>query len=259
MDTGLTNAIAFLDLSKGFDTLNIQILLKRLTEIGVSPESLAWFESYLCERKQFVFVNKSISKVKTLHMGVPQGTVLGPIFFLIYVNDLPKSVSNGLVSMYADDTTIICNADNVNDLQDNINRCLHDVAIWFNSNRLVVNASKSNFMLVGTHQKLASIESSLDVRINDCKLQECTSAKLLGVILDQHLSFDEHVIHLCKKIAPRIGIIHRLRRILPINALNTIYITCIQSLMDYCLSVYGNTTNKNKSIVQKLQIDLLEQ
>ena len=133
--------------------------------------------------------------------------------------------------MYADDIGTICSENTFSDLQDNINNCLYEVASWFNENHLVVNASKSNFMLVGTRQKLSSIQYPFEVYVNNTKLQECNTAKLLGVILDQHLCFDHHVKYLCDRVSPKIGLLHRLRRILPIEALNTIYITCLYYLL----------------------------
>ena len=155
--------------------------------------------------------------------------------------------------MYADDTTLVCSGNSITELQGNINECMDNVMSWFNSNHLVVNATKSNFMLVGTRQKLTSIGNDISVVINGNLLQQCTSAKLLGVMLDPYLSFDDHILYLRSKIAPKIGFIHRLRRLLPQASLNAVYVTCIQSLIDYCLTVYGNCTAKNRLALQRLQ------
>ena len=110
-------------------------------------------------------------------MGVPQGTVLGPILFLVYVNDLPKCVQDAKIAMYADDTTVICHADNTLDLQERMNKHLNDIHNWIEKNRLIINVSKSNVLLIGSHQKVTK-DSNFIVSIKNQKLPLCDSAKL---------------------------------------------------------------------------------
>ena len=239
-----------MDLSKGFDSLNIEILLYKLSCYGIPNE---WFSSYLNQRHQIVNCNNNLSNENVLSIGVPQGTVLGPILFLIYVNDLSSCVENALVIMYADDTTILCKGKTPLELQVNMESALHFVGTWLNKNRLVVNASKSNVMLVGSRQNVNAFADNVTIHLNDQILQNCTSAKLLGVVIDRHLSFDCHIAYIVQKVAPKIGLIHRLRQILPPKALNIVYLTAIQSSFDYCLTVYGNTSRKNVTILQRLQ------
>ena len=141
----------FIDLSKGFDTSNTEILLHKLKCLGIKDHSSNWFKSYLTHSEQIVSSNNALSQSNDLKMGVLQGTILGPILFLIYMN-----------GMYADDTTITCCGNTIDEACNKLNHCLSSISRWFTSNRLVINTDKSNFMIIGTPQKIKSFtEESL--------------------------------------------------------------------------------------------------
>ena len=140
----------FLDISKGFDSLNTDILIQKLTSHGVSDSSISWFKSYLTGRNQIVKFNNISSQTNTVQLGVPQGTVLGPILFLIYVNDLSAFVKDAFITMYADDSSIVATGNSVAEASSNLNMSLNKISQWFTRNRLLINASKSNVMVIGT-------------------------------------------------------------------------------------------------------------
>ena len=138
-------------------------------------------------------------------------------------------------------------------LQHNLQLSLNQTADWFNSNRLVVNASKSSTMIITTPYNITNICKPLSLKINDATLEHNTSSKLLGIMIDQTLKWDTHVKYICKKINPKIGLIHRLRKILPTKVLSTLYLTLIQPHIDYCISVWGACALKYINLIQQLQ------
>ena len=210
---------------------------------------MTWFKSYLTNRSQLVRIGQNISALKPVTTGVPQGTVLGPIFFLIYINDLDSSIIDALFVKYADDATIVCTGNTVEQAQTKLTTCLNSVSNWFNENRLIVNASKSNLLPISTLHKIKYIHSEIYICMY-VKLQNCDTGKVSGVYIDETLSFNHHIDYLTKKISPKIGLLHRLRYILPKNS---VYLATIQPLFHYGLTVWGNSTKKNLMAIQRLQ------
>ena len=242
----------FLDISKGFDTLKTEILLHKLCRHGVRNESNAWFQSYLSNRNQIVNVNNKKSYVNRVHMGVPQGTVLGPLLFLVYVNDISSSIPDTFLSMYADDSSAVVNGTTVHEAVVKLNICLNKLSHWFEVNRLVINTSKSAVMIFGT-KNTTRLAQNLNVTFNNNTLQQVHHTKILGIVIDENLSFKDHIEYLEKKISPKIAVIHRLRHLLPSDCLNKIYLAIIQSIFDYCLTVWGNSSKQNLMSIQRLQ------
>ena len=174
LDLGKLVGLAFIDLKKAFDTVDHEILCQKLVHYGVQQRELAWFRSYLCNRKQFCRVNSVSSKIEGIDVGVPKGSCLGPLLFLIYINDLPQAVQNSAVSMDAEDTSLCYQFSDINVLNEAINNDLKQLDTWLQSNKLSLNVAKTNSMLVSTKQKhniLKSRNEDLDLKIRDNELE----------------------------------------------------------------------------------------
>ena len=252
IENGNINITVYLDLTKGFDIVSHEILFSKLAKYGIINTALEWFSSYLSDRTQRVKCNNDISSSLPVSMGVPQGTILGPILFLILVNDFPNCIKNGKCIMYADDTTILCSAKDEIDLKRKINDCMDEALKWFKKNRLLVNINKSNFMIISSKRKVDEI-SDINVDVNDYCLNKCDETKLLGVMIDSYLSWQPHVEYLYSKIVPKIGLLHRLRQTVTSDILNIIYLSIIQAYFDYCITIWGSCSKTLLCSVQKLQ------
>ena len=252
INKGEINILTMLDLSKGFDVINRDILLYKLSKYGVSESSLNWFASYLSERYQYVCVNQNNSEMVPVKSGVPQGTVLGPILFLIYMNDFDTICDREFTTIYADDISTGCHSKTSFELELQMNKHLSNIGSWFQDNRLIISPNKSNFMLIGSRH---AIDNTPDIKIslNGINIKRSHSSKLLGIYVDETLNFKENTHHLVSKISNKIGILHRLRQVLPQKALNQIYLTSIQPLFDYCITVWGPSSKTNVNTIQRLQ------
>ena len=192
----LSTLAVYVDFSKCFDTLNRDILLKKLAKYGIRGIPLELFKSYLDERYQAVKVNNVVSDFKLINAGVPQGSVLGPILYLIYVNELPYISDQFSTCLFADDTTLIFQSSNKYDL---FKKCDYGVNLfhsWCCANRLSINVSKSNLMLFSNG--LTSLDIA-DIYMRNIKIEYASSTKFLGVIIDDKLKFNLHINEITKK------------------------------------------------------------
>ena len=250
IDKGSVNAVVFLDLKKAFDTVDHHILLSKLYEYGVRGTSYHWFRSYLDNRKQKCFVNGSLSNSQSLTCGIPQGTILGPLLFLIYINDLPNCLSISKPRMYADDTHLTFASNCVDTINEVLNRDLAKVNEWLIANKLTLNASKTEFMLIGSRQRLCTFDKSPSLSIDDKSIKHVSSTKSLGVHIDENLSWNVHIETIAKKIASGLGALKRCRRFVPQSTLHSVFNALIQPHFDYCSVVWGHC---NKTLFDKLQ------
>jgi hypothetical protein len=253
INNNLINGVIMLDLSKGFDTICTEILIKKLQKYGITGNSLTWFQSYLSNRTQFVRHDNKISTPRKINIGVPQGTILGPILFLIYMNDLPNNVTSSLAILYADDTTFPDSAPTYEELQTKLNNTLTEASHWFHKNRLIINISKSSLLLISTRYNLEKVPSDFIVKLDGTPLPIVTCTKLLGVVIDSTLTWDKHIEYICNKLSPRVGMLHRLRLVIPLEYLTLVYTTMVQSVLDYCITVWGNSPKKYFSLAQRIQ------
>ena len=188
--------LVFIDLKKAFDTVDHDILCKKLSHYGVQHRELSWFKSYLTNRKQFCRVNGVDSDFGDIEVGVPQGSCLGPLLFLIYINDLPQAVRDSTVSMFADDTSICHQSNDLTQLTEAIYNDLRQLDTWLQGNKLSLNVAKTHAMLVCTKQKHATLKSQnedLKLKIRENELQVVEKTKYIGVQIDCSLDWKEQI------------------------------------------------------------------
>ena len=206
MESGKTPVTLFIDLSKAFDTLSFDILLQKLNYYGIAGVNLKLMANYLRNRKQYVVFNNHNSEITDIRCGVPQGSILGPLFFSICINDLKNASNKCKFLMYADDTTIYFNIEdfNTNNLEAEINKELEQVNTWLKVNKLSLNVGKTKMMIF--HRKRKHIPE-LKVLIDGCNIECVNSFNFLGIMLDQGLSWNNHVDLVKKKVSKVIGIL----------------------------------------------------
>ena len=198
MESGKTLVTLFIDLSKAFDTLSFDILLKKLNYYGIAGVNLKLMANYLRNRKQYVVFNNHNSEITDIRCGVPQGSILGPLFLSICINDLKNASNKCKFLMYADDTTIYFNIEDfdTNNLEAEINKELEQVNTWLKVNKLSLNVGKTKIMIF--HGKRKHI-SELKVLIDGCNIECVSSFNFLGIMLDQGLFWNNHVDLVLKK------------------------------------------------------------
>ena len=187
IDDGYLCGVCFLDIEKCFDSINHKILLQKLKYYGLDTMSLEWFQNYLYDRSQCVRVNNISSEKNPCYVGVPQGSILGPLLFLLYVNDLPQYVQNHNCNIFAGDTIIHSVGSNAEDISSKLQGTLDTIMPWYMSNRLSINVNKSAVMLIG---KPSQIQDDVDIKINDIRIEQVQSMKYLGIYIDNRLSWD---------------------------------------------------------------------
>ncbi len=210
----------YLDLSKAFDTLNHEILLDKLAYYGINGLALKLMESYLSNRKQYVEIEGVESDMLTIQTGVPQGSILGPLLFIIYINDIANSSDLFHLIVYADDTTIsgslniLSQQAETGELNNVINTELTKINDWLKVNKLSLNIGKTKFMIFHTPQKRKI--PKLDLRINNTSIEQVRYFDFLGIVLNENLNWTDHINKISNKISRNIGVINRIKHFVPI-------------------------------------------
>lgn len=240
LDQNKKCAILSLDLCKAFDTVNHDILIGKLFDIGIRGKINCWFESYLKERKQFVKIGNSRSSSKIITCGVPQGSILGPVLFLIYINSMPKLKLKGTIKLFADDTTIVYFADSITEIRCNITYDLEILYNWLQSHKLTLNLNKSSYMFINKQQ---TNEKFNCITLNNRTIVYTKTIKFLGLHIDENLNWRKHIEYLRKYISPLIGILFKIRNCIPLKFLKNIYFSLVHSKIQYLISIWGSTNN----------------
>ena len=254
VDKGLLNGVIFIDLKKAFDTIDHEIILQKLAKYGVDQDALKWFKSYLTNRLQRCYVNNHLSSVSPLNCGVPQGSIIDPLLFLIYINDLPNCLSLGSPRMYADDTNVTFAASDMLGLETQINTELKNINLWLRANKLSLNVAKTEFMAINSRQKLHSLnDKTINVNVEGVKINQTDHSKALGLNIDENLSWKEHINSVSKKVASSIGALKRIRPFISMHTAIKIYKGLIEPHFDYCIVVWDGLSQQLSEKLQKLQ------
>ena len=196
--------------------------MNKLDHYGIRGTALHWFHSYLSDRKQFVFHNGESSKLQSINCGVPQGSVLGPLLFLLYINDLPN-VSNILqLYLFADDTNIYYEANSLENLELIINRELKKLHMWLIVNRLSLNIDKTNFVVFHPFNKPLTQKITLKIQKN--AISEKDNVKYLGILIDSTLSWINHIDNISTKVSKSIGLLYKIRNFVDIKIIKALCI-----------------------------------
>ena len=212
-ETNQYTLAVLLDLSKAFDTINHEILLNKLNHYGIRGVALEWFRSYLTSRRQFVSYHGCTSASQTVTCGVPQGSVLGPLLFIIYTNDLPVSLEHSKSILFADDITLYHSHTDKAILRQSIEHDLKLLNDWFCSNKLSLNVPKTHFM-VFCPKKRNDISDLETLNLGDKSINRVNTAKFLGIYIDDELEWGEHIDHVANKLASGTYAINSAKKIL---------------------------------------------
>ena len=239
----------FIDLSKAFDTLNHTILLSKLRYYGLDESAISWFKSYLSDRKQYVQIDDIKSSIKDIETGVPQGSTLGPLLFIIYMNDI--SVSSTLLKsiLFADDTTLntvlsLFPSNNGMTTSNLINRELDKITEWLRANKLSLNAKKTKYMIFRYSQTPKRNIPNLDLVMDGKKIDKVDSFNFLGITIAETLSWNLQIEKVSIKMVKIVGVMNRIRNIVSSNILLKIYNSLILSHLHYGILCWGFSRNK---------------
>jgi hypothetical protein len=237
---------------KAFDTIDHTNVLHKLEFYGIRGITLEWFNNYLSNRTQFVKYQNAASDYENMTCGVPQGSVLGPLLFIIYVNDLPHCLNHNKSIQFADDTSIYASGKDIPELYANMNEDLHTLTDWFYANKLSLNVSKSNYMLFTKCRHSTADTYSLKIANEEIARTSCF--KLLGIHLDEKLQWSKHINTCHTKLISALYIITKMKDLLPLNTLKTLYYTLVYPHLNYGIILWGSAyqVHMNKlSLIQK--------
>ena len=241
----------FIDLQKAFDTVDHKVLLYKLFHYGIRGIENEWFKSYLSNRTQFVSINGTSSKEYNIDHGVPQGSVLGPLLFLIYINDLNKSLKYCSAVHFADDTALLHKNKSLEEMEKNVNYDLKNVNSWLIANKISLNANKTEMILFRNHRK--KINYNLEIKIGDEVIKMSDVVKYLGIYIDKHLNWKYHVQSTRTKLSRAVGMLAKIRHYVPKATLRTIYHSVFSSHLMYGSQIWGQNLDSNLDCIIRQQ------
>ena len=254
LDSGDIVIGVFLDLKKAFDTVDHNILLKKLYQYGIRGNLNKWFKNYLTNRSQYVLFNGITSDIKNVNCGVPQGSILGPLLFILYINDFSNVSDILYYVLFADDTNVFINGKDIHKLINTMQLELLKLYKWQLCNKLTLNISKTHFMVF---HRAKHKNYEVNIEINEMVIEQVKQTKFLGVIFDDTLDWSNHISYINSKIAKGVGIICRAKKYFTTKALIQLYNAFILPYLIYCVEVWGNALSIHLKPLLKLQNKIL--
>lgn len=249
MDNKHLVGAVMLDFSAAFDVIDYTLLIDKLQCYGFTSNALTWFTNYLSGRQQRVFFNGSYSKCNPINCGVPQGSCLGPLLYSIFTNDLPLGVRNVHTLMYADDTTLYSASTSEQAVTDTLNMALADIYKWIESNKLVLNISKTKAIVLGSRHMLCK-NPQLKLSIGSTDIEQVNTIKLLGVTIESSLSWSKHINNIVVKMGRGIGMTRKCSAFITPSIMKSVIHSLVLSHLEYCPVIWSSAT---KSDLKKLQ------
>ena len=261
IDNKKANFALFLDLKKAFDTVDHEILISKLVKYGITGNDNNCFKSYLTNRSQHCSIDDQVSDIVEIECGIPQGSCMGPLLFVIYLNDFEHCLEHSRANMYADNTEITISSNNQAELIEKAQAELSNIAKWMRINKLSLNPTKIEYMIIDHPRRRKKGESLPQLFINREKIKRVGNTKYIGVIVDDTLGWEEQYESVKKKVAGGLAGMKKLRDILPQSMLFQVCKALVKSYLRYADVVWGNLSNTKISALQRLQnraIDIIE-
>lgn len=252
IDKGDMVGALFIDFRKAFDLVDHTILLNKLSLYKFNQSAIQWFKSYLNFRQQAIQSVNGLTNFATVQSGVPQGSILGPTLFLIFINDLPLCFKKCSSDLYADDTTIHTHSRNIDVIEDTLQSEFGNTQTWGKKNKMNIHMKKTTCMLVGSRKRVND-SRPLNIHTNDTTIQSVTKQKLLGIYIDEHLSWSAHLDHLCSLISSKITLLRRLATYVPSHVQKVFYQGYILPYIDYGSVTWGSAPGTSIERLAKLQ------
>lgn len=251
MDRGRYVVAILFDLTRAFDSVDPVLLSEKIDSLGIRGSLNQWINSFLINRKIVVRVEEVISREFDVDLGTPQGSVLGPLIFMLYINDLPDNISVGKTFLYADDTCIVVSDTSLSELNSKIEIIFHEFNNWCNTNKLIVNHSKSVVIEFFNNHRKPSITR---VNFNNQMIDISENCKLLGTILDCNLAWADEIENICHKMQKACFMIHTLKNILTTKSLINVYYAYVYSILSYNVMVWGRAKDVGRVFILQKRI-----
>lgn len=261
LDNNNISTTVFFDLKKAFDTVNHKILITKLAHYGIRGIVNRWFQSFISNRYQYTQINNYQSPMEKIECGLPQGSKLSPILYLIYVNDIVNvdiGRKNELL-LFADDTCLSNTSNNIITLIEQTNENIEKLSKWFKANRLTLNLNKTKYILSHTKKHENEINNSnINLYIDGINIEKVSKYKYLGIIIDNKLTFRDHIDNICKKIKAKIPSIIKIKNKLTTYTKKVLYHAIFHSHLNYGSIIYGTSLASNIMIIKKLQNKIIK-
>ena len=235
----------FIDFKKAFDCVQYSVLLQKLKNMGFSQQTVQWMNDYLTDRKQKTYANGTTSDLNTITQGVPQGSILGPLLYILYANDIEQNILKSKVTFYADDTVIYASHKKPKIAMKKVQKDLNRLQKWCDKNGLFINPKKTKFMIV-SNRKFDFKNTKHVLKMNSEELQRVPTYTYLGITLDEHLSYEAHTKSIISKVSGKVLQLRKIRSFISSKAALLIYKNMILPILEYG-DIYQQQWNSEKN------------